>query len=210
LSFSSTEAYYTAGADGKAGILTAVYSCIIGTASPRLQNDLPHKVSKEALMKRKLITLLVSCGVMCLFFPSAFSADAPQSKEAKQIVALVDKAAALTESKGKSAFPEFKKKGSEWLKGDTYIFILDMNGTTLMHPANPELETKSILELKDENGKAFIREFIETAKTKGSGWVDYMWPKPGEKKPAKKLSYIKRAKMPSGETVLVGAGIYAK
>jgi hypothetical protein len=37
-----------------------------------------------------------------------------------------------------------------------------------------------------------------------------MWPKPGEKKPAKKLSYIKRAKMPNGETVLVGAGIYAQ
>ena len=160
-------------------------------------------------MKIKLITLLISCGVMCLFFPPAFSADAPQSKEAKQIVALVDKAAALTESKGKSAFPEFKKKGGEWLKGETYIFVIDMNGITLMHPANPELETKSILDLKDVNGKAFVREFIETAK-KGSGWVDYMWPKPGEKKPAKKLSYIKRAKMPNGETVLVGAGIYAK
>ena len=160
-------------------------------------------------MKRKLTTLLVSCGVMCLFFSPAFSADAPQSKEAKQIVALVDKAAALTESKGKSAFPEFKKKGSEWLKGETYIFIIDMNGTMLMHPANPQLETKNVLDLKDENGKAFVREFIETAK-KGSGWVDYMWPKPGEKKPAKKLSYIKRAKMPNGETVLVGAGIYAK
>ena len=137
-------------------------------------------------MKRKLTTLSISCGVICLFFSPAFSADAPQSKEAKQIIALVDKAAALTESKGKSAFPEFKK-GGEWLKGETYIFIIDMNGTTLMHPGNPELETKSILDLKDENGKAFVREFIETAK-KGSGWVDYMWPKPGEKKPAKKLA----------------------
>jgi len=161
-------------------------------------------------MKRKLTTLLTFSGVICLFFSPAFSADAAQSKEAKQIVGLVDKAAALTESKGKSAFPEFKKKGSEWLTGETYVFIADMNGTILMHPANPELETKSILDLKDVNGKAFMREFIETAKTKGSGWVDYMWPKPGEKKPAKKLSYIKRAKMPSGETVLVGAGIYAK
>jgi len=84
-----------------------------------------------------------------------------------------------------------------------------MNGTILMHPANPELETKSILDLKDANGKAFMREFIETAK-KGSGWVDYMWPKPGEKKPSKKLSYIKQAKMPNGETILVGAGIYVE
>ena len=132
----------------------------------------------------------------------------------------MDKAAALTESKGKDAFPEFKQKDSEWLKGETYIFIADMNGTilmhpanpeleTLMHPANPELETKSIIDMKDANGKTFMREFIETAK-KGSGWVEYMWPKPGEKKPSKKITYIKRSKMPNGETVLIGAGIYVK
>ncbi|PYU91824.1 MAG: sodium:calcium antiporter [Acidobacteria bacterium] len=160
-------------------------------------------------MKRRLTTLLIFCGVICLFFPPVFSADPSQSKEAKQIVALVEKAAALTEGKGKAAFPEFKEKGSEWLRGETYIFIADMNGTILIHPANPELETKSILDMKDANGKAFMREFIETAK-KGSGWVDYMWPKPGEKKPSKKLSYIKQAKMPNGETILVGAGIYAE
>jgi cytochrome c len=160
-------------------------------------------------MKTKSLAALLICnGFMGLFIP-AFSADAPQSKEAKQIVALVDKAAALAESKGKFAFPEFKKKGSEWFKGDTYVFILDMNGTTLMHPANPELETKNILDLKDANGKAFIREFVETAK-KGSGWVDYMWPKPGEKSPSKKITYVKGAKLSTGETVIVGAGIYPK
>mgnify|MGYP001274473172 CR=1 FL=1 len=162
-------------------------------------------------MKRQTVTAFLSfCGVLCLFVSPAFSADATQSKEAKGIVALVDKAAALTESKGKTAFSEFKKKGSEWLKGENYVFIADMNGVILMHPANPELETKSILDLKDANGKAFMREFVETAKTKGSGWVEYMWPKPGEKTPSKKLSYIKRAKLPTGETALVGAGIYLK
>ena len=51
---------------------------------------------------------------------------------------------------------------------------------------------------------------METAKTKGQGWVEYMWPKPGEKKPSKKISYVKRAKMPTGETVVVGAGVYIK
>jgi cytochrome c len=167
----------------------------------------PEIRSQELPMKKTLSPLLILYGVLCLFFAAVFAAEAPQSKEAKQIVALVDKAAALTESKGKTAFPEFKKKGSEWLKGETYIFIADMNGTILMHPANPELETKNILDLKDANGKAFMREFIETAK-KGSGWVEYMWPKPGEKKPSKKLAYIKPAKIPSGETILVGAGIY--
>jgi cytochrome c len=90
---------------------------------------------------------------MPVFF-RAFSAEAPQSKEAKQIATLVDKAAALSTRKGKSAFPEFKKKGSEWFRGETYIFIADMSGTILVHPANPELETKSIIDIKDANGKA--------------------------------------------------------
>ena len=93
-------------------------------------------------MKRTLTTLLISCGVICLFFPPAFSADPAQSKEAKQIVALVEKAATLTESKGKAAFTEFKEKGSEWLKGETYIFIADMNGTILIHPAIRNLRQK--------------------------------------------------------------------
>jgi methyl-accepting chemotaxis protein len=172
----------------------------------------PDKTTEgRVLMRRKrLSTLLLSGAVIFLLCSPVFSANAPQPKEAKQIVALVDKAAALIESKGKTAFPEFKKKGGDWLKGDTYIFILDMNGTTLMHPANPELETKNILDLKDVNGKAFIREFIETAKNKGSGWVDYIWPKPGEKSPSKKRSYVKTVKLPNGEMVLVGAGIYVK
>jgi len=108
-------------------------------------------------MKRQRLTALLNfCGVLCLFVSAAFSADATQSKEAKGIVALIDKAAVLTESKGKAAFSEFKKKDSEWLKGENYVFIADMNGVILMHPANPELETKSILDLKDANGKAFI------------------------------------------------------
>ena len=149
-------------------------------------------------------------GVAGLLSSTAFSAEPTQSKEAKQIVALVDKAAVLVESKGKAAFPEFKKKGTEWYKGEAYLFINDLKGINLMHPVSPELEGKDLIDLKDANGKALVREFIETAKNKGQGWVEYMWPKPGEKKPSKKISYVKAAKMPNGETVIVGAGLYVK
>jgi len=155
-------------------------------------------------------SVFVSFAVLMLASPGFAELPEPQSKEAKQIVALVHKAAVLIESKGKNAFPEFKKKDSEWYKGETYIFVDDMNGTALVSPPRPELEGKSLMGTKDAKGKAFIREFIETAKTKGSGWVDYMWPKPGEDKPSKKMSYIKKAKMPNGEMVIVGAGIYGE
>ena len=158
-------------------------------------------------MRKRLHTVIFVLGVV-LLFPTGFAASSePQSPQAKQTKALVDKAAALIESKGKDAFPEFKKKGNEWFKGDAYIFVNDMKGTTLVNAAFPELERKNNLELKDANGKAVTREFIELLKTKDSGWVDYMWPKPGQTKPSKKSSYVKRVKL-GKEMIYVGAGIY--
>ncbi len=164
-------------------------------------------------MKRKALygCTVILLGAVCLFASPGFSATPePQSEQAKQIKALVIKAAALIESKGKDAFVEFKKKDSKWYKGKTYLFVDDMNGVALVNPPSPEIEGKNFIDMKDAKGKAFVREFIETAKTKGSGWVEYWWPKPGESKPSKKMSYIKKAKMPNGEMVIVGGGIYVE
>jgi len=160
-------------------------------------------------MRKKLHTLLFAFLAVLLLFSARFAAaQEPNSPKAKQIKAMVDKAAALIERKGKDAFPEFKKKGSEWFKGDAYVFVNDMKGTTLVNAAFPELDGKNNLELKDANGKAITREFIDLLKTKDSGWVDYMWPKPGQTKPSKKSSYVKKVKL-GNEMIYVGAGFYA-
>ena len=65
------------------------------------------------------------------------------------------------------------------------------------------------MKMKDANGKLIIQAFIDALKNQDSAWVEYMWPKPGSDKPAKKMSYIRKVKMPKGGTVIVGAGIYA-
>ena len=160
-------------------------------------------------MQRKVCFLIV-LGFLSLQCFTAFSAEPAQSEDAKRIVALVDKAAALVEGKGKDAFSELRKKDSEWWKGETYIFVDQMSGTSLVNPPDPSLEGKSFADLKDANGKPVVQEFIDTANTKGSGWIEYMWPKPGQTTPSKKMSYVKKAKMPDGELVIVGAGIYVK
>jgi signal transduction histidine kinase len=49
------------------------------------------------------------------------------------------------------------------------------------------------------------KEMVDLAKDKGEGWVEYMFPKPGEEAPSKKISYIYRV---PGQNLLVGAGIY--
>jgi len=69
------------------------------------------------------------------------------------------------------------------------------------------LEGTNIIDLKDVNGKAYVQETIETAKNQGSGWIDYMLPKPGESKPSKKSSYFKKVKV-GEETFIVGSGFY--
>ncbi len=56
-------------------------------------------------------------------------------------------AAQLVNSQGKAAFLEFHKKSSEWLTGDTYIFIFDMKGNELVNGGFPNLENTNVLEL---------------------------------------------------------------
>jgi len=162
-------------------------------------------------MKRKIpYTAIFAFLAVLLFFFTAFAAsEEPQSPQEKQIKAMVDKAAALVGKKGKDAFPEFKKKGGEWFKGDAYIFVGDMKGNLIVNAAFPELEGKNELELKDVTGKPIVKSFINLLKTKDSGWVDYMWPKPGQSKPSKKSSYVKRVKL-GNEMIYVGAGFYAE
>jgi len=153
--------------------------------------------------------MLILVGAMYLLPFPAFSGE-HQTKEAKRIVALVNSAAALVESKGKDAFSEFEKKDGKWYKGKTYVFVDDMNGTVLVNPPSPEIVGKNLIDTQDAGGKALIREFIKIAETKGSGWVDYWWPRPGEDKPSRKMSFVRKAKMPDGKMVIVGAGMYAE
>jgi cytochrome c len=146
--------------------------------------------------------------IACLISLPAFSVEPTVTDQSKQVIAFVDKAAALLASKGKAAFPEFKVKGSEWWRGDTYIFIFDMKGTPLMHPIYPMYEGINLIDMKDVHMKAFVQEAVQIANTKGSGWFDFMLPRPGQATPSHKYAYIKAVKIPDGETLVVGSGFW--
>jgi len=47
---------------------------------------------------------------------------------------------------------------------------------------------------------------MKTAQTKGSGWVDYWLPRPGQTEPSRKRSYVKAVKAKG--VALVGAGFF--
>jgi cytochrome c len=152
---------------------------------------------------------LVIAGSFWAITPGVSQQAPPESEKAKQIVALVDKAAKEIDSKGKAAFPEFRKSGSEWFSDETYLFISDLKGTALFNAAFPKLEGTDSMGLKDANGKLFVQEFTKVVESKGAGWVDYMWPKPGKTQPSEKWSYVKAVKI-DGAPGYVGAGLYSQ
>jgi signal transduction histidine kinase len=152
--------------------------------------------------------LLVGIALLFVAATPVFSQPAPpRSEQAKQTETLVDKAAALVNKDGKAAFVEFRKKDSEWFHGTTYLFAYDLKGNVLLNPAFPKREGTNVTGQKDAKGKLFHNEIIKTAETKGSGWVDYMFPKPGQTEPSQKWAYVKKVTA-DGVPGLIASGFY--
>ena len=74
--------------------------------------------------------------------------------------------------------------------GEEYFWINDMGPTMVMHPIKPELDGTDLSANADPNGKKLFVEFVQTVEAQGSGFVDYLWPKPGEEEPQPKVSYV--------------------
>ncbi len=86
-----------------------------------------------------------------------------------------------------------------------YFFINDLKAKAIMHPIKPQLVGKDLSGLKDVNGKLFMKEMADVCKDAGSGFVSYMWPKPGFEEPVPKLSYVMKDEKWDW---IVGTGIY--
>ncbi|GAA4031400.1 cache domain-containing protein [Actimicrobium antarcticum] len=125
----------------------------------------------------------------------------------EEAVALVKKAAAYLKENGKEkSFAEFNKPDGPFVDRDLYIFAYSANGdgTNLAHGANAKLIGKNLIDLRDADGKAIVKNFIEVGNSKaGNGWVDYKWPNPVTKAVEQKASYVEKV----GDVIL-GSGVY--
>lgn len=132
------------------------------------------------------------------------NADRGTRDEAK---AMVEAAAAhVTKAGAEKAFADFSGADkARWISKDLYVFAFDMEGKTVAHGVNEKLIGRNLANLKDQNGKEFIKEFLSVAQGKGEGWVDYDWANPTTKKVEDKSSFVKRV---PGTNFLVGVGIY--
>jgi len=151
-------------------------------------------------MKKNLTALFLFS--MLLFFIVPMLGQAATLDEAKE---LANEAATYVKANGREkGIAEIGNPAGKYIKADLYVVINDFNGTCL---ANPALKTAGMnhLELKDSNGKYFIKEMIEIAKTKGSGWCEYYWTNPATKKVQAKKTWVQRVE---GTDTYVMCGVY--
>lgn len=97
-------------------------------------------------------------------------------------------------------------------EGTGYFWINDTTtpfSRMVMHPIAPQLNGKELKEDKYNcalgEGKNLFSAMRDVVLSDNVGFVDYVWPKPGEEKPAPKLSYV-RLFEPLGW--VIGTGIY--
>ena len=104
---------------------------------------------------------------------------------------LVKHAAAYVKYQGRvKAIAEISKPRGMFDKGETYVFAYDLQGVMVAHPKNPALIGKNLITVPDNEGKMFRKEIVEKAKTKGSGWVDYMYLNPETNEQEHKTTYL--------------------
>lgn len=75
---------------------------------------------------------------------------------------------------------------------DIFVSAGDPKGVIIMHPVFPQFVGVDALNMKDPNGKLFIKELCDIAMTKGSGTVDYAFLNPVSNKVEQKISYTER------------------
>lgn len=142
-------------------------------------------------MKRILLAVLVGLFLM------SFAHATEEKGSSEEAVALVKKAVAIFNSQGREkAFEAINDPKGEFQSKDLYVWVIDIDAKALClaRPVFKQLIGQELIDFQDVSGRYFMKELVETAKSKGSGWVDYVWANPLTKKHEAKSTYFETVK----------------
>ena len=150
----------------------------------------------KLLVTRTLIAALLGA--------TALAAHADGNATAPEATAMVKKGVAFIKANGKDkGYAEISNKGGQFNDRDLYLTVYGMDGVVRAHGANEKMIGKNLIELKDVDGKAFVKERTELAAAKPSFWQDYKFTNPVSKKIEPKSMYCERL-----DDAIVCGGIY--
>jgi cytochrome c len=102
-------------------------------------------------------------------------------------------------------YAEITKKNGPFTDRDLYLVVYGLDGVVRAHGANEKMVGKNLIDLKDVDGKEFVRERVEMGKAKPSFWQEYKFTDPISRKVEPKSMYCERL----NDTVVCG-GIYKR
>ena len=147
------------------------------------------------------MTLVAGCALTAAF---SLNVQAQTKATAAEATAMVKKGVAYIKANGKEkGQAEISNKKGQFVDRDLYLVIYALDGTVRAHGANEKMIGKNLIDLKDIDGKEFVRERVELAKTKNSFWQDYKFTNPVDKKIEPKSMYCEKL-----DDAVVCGGIY--
>ncbi len=148
-------------------------------------------------VKTFFVLLLLACAM-----PFALGDEAIQNET--ELVTFVQSAAAHAHDVGKTqAVNDFMDLKGPWVRGETYIFAHDFNGTTLSLPYNSSAVGTNRQGVQDLEGK-YINQEMQAIAMNGSGFYSYLYQNPITNQTQLKVSYV----MKVDDTWWLGSGIF--
>jgi signal transduction histidine kinase len=121
-----------------------------------------------------------------------------------EATAMVKKGVSFIKANGKEkGYAEVSNKSGQFKDRDLYLTVYGLDGVVRAHGANEKMIGKNLIDLKDVDGKAFVKERLDMAKSKPSFWQDYKFTNPETKKIEPKSMYCEKL-----EDSVVCGGIY--
>ena len=155
-------------------------------------------------MKHLISATTLALGILIAAAP--FAVQAQSKATAAEATAMVKKGVTAIKAAGKDkdkVFSEVTSKDAKWVDRDLYLVVYGLDGVVRAHGANAKLVGEGLIDMLDIDGKPYIKERVELAKTKGSFWQDYKFTNPTTKKIEPKSMYCEKL-----DDMAVCAGIY--
>ena len=153
-----------------------------------------------------LLSSVAFCVAALSIAGSALAQKKAEFATREEAQAMVKKGIAFIKKEGKEkGYAEITNKKGQFTDRDLYLVVYGLDGVVRAHGANEKMVSQNLMELKDVDGKPFVKERVELAQSKGTFWQDYKFTNPVTKKIEPKQMYCERL-----EDTAVCGGVYKK
>ena len=176
----------------------------------RMCLDFYYKICANIIRFASVTAIALSL-IFSLISNSTQAADKPTVKpetsdinsDAKRAKEMLERAVSYYQEKQDMALAAFTRQ-SEFTQEDLYVYVINTKGVMLASGgSSAALIGRDVSAMRDAEGKLFFQEILNTAKSNGSGTVEYRWLNRLDRKIERKITYFQKV----GE-LIIAVGYY--